>query len=512
VYTTQIVDLDRHRLLDVIEGRSRDVLGRWLSEQGDDWCDRIWLATLDPAAGYRNALEDHLPNATLVVDHFHAVRLANKAIDDVRRRVQQHTLGHRGRKADPLYRARRVLLTGYERLDEGRFEWMASLLRAGDPDGEVSAAWIAKELLRDVYSAVDETHARRRMIAFYIYCADAEVPELARLARTMSRWSEEIFAYHRTGHASNGRVENTHMLAEKTRRNAHGFTNLDNYRRRLIGRLGIKWHTQATARIRGRQPRFIHRVEPAIMGLAERHGIAVIEDASQAHGATVAGRPVGSFGTVAAFSCCQDKIITTGGEGGVITTADEDLLETMWSLRDHGRDRAAAMSKDHPPGYRWVYHSFGTNARMTEFQSALGSVQLHRLDDWLAARRTNAGILNRAAAGLPALRSTIPPDGIGHAYYKHYLFVRPERLKPGWDRDRVMLAIEAEGIPCHTGSCPELYLEQAFPPELRPAERLPVAKELGETSLMFMVHPTMEAADMADTAAAISKVMTQATA
>jgi dTDP-4-amino-4,6-dideoxygalactose transaminase len=251
---------------------------------------------------------------------------------------------------------------------------------------------------------------------------------------------------------------------------------------------------------------------PEIMELAGRHGIAVIEDASQAHGATVAGRPVGSFGTAAAFSCCQDKIITTGGEGGVITTADEELLEAMWSLRDHGRDRAAAMRDDHPPGYRWVYHSFGTNARMTEFQSALGSVQLERLDDWLAARRTNAGILNRAAADLPALRSTIPPHGIGHAYYKHYLFVRPERLRPGWDRDRVMLAIEAEGIPCYTGSCPELYLEQAFPTELRPAERLPVAKELGETSLMFMVHPTMEPADMADTAAAISKVMTQATA
>lgn len=251
---------------------------------------------------------------------------------------------------------------------------------------------------------------------------------------------------------------------------------------------------------------------PEIMELAGRHGIAVIEDASQAHGAMVAGRPVGSFGTAAAFSCCQDKIITTGGEGGVITTADEELLEAMWSLRDHGRDQAAAMRDDHPPGYRWVYHSFGTNARITEFQSALGSVQLERLDDWLAARRSNAGILNRAAADLPALRSTIPPDGIGHAYYKHYLFVRPERLKPGWDRDRVMLAIEAEGIPCYTGSCPELYLEQAFPPELRPAERLPVAEELGETSLMFMVHPTMEAADMADTAAAISKVMTQATA
>jgi transposase len=257
VYTTQIVDLDRHRLLDVIEGRSRNVLGNWLSQRGEQWCDRIRLATLDPAAGYRKALEEHLEGATLVVDHFHAIKLANTAIDDTRRRVQQQTLGHRGRKTDPLYRARRVLLTADERLSQDRFEWMATLLNVGDPDGEVSAAWVAKELLRDVYSAAGEAHARRRLVAFYIWCADAGVPEVARLARTVSRWSQQILAYHTTGRASNGRVENTHMLAEKIRRNAHGFTNINNYRRRLLGRLGIKWHTQPTARIRGRQPRFI---------------------------------------------------------------------------------------------------------------------------------------------------------------------------------------------------------------------------------------------------------------
>jgi transposase len=257
VFTTQIVDLDSHRILDVIAGRSKDVLGDWLDARGDDWCARIRLATLDPAAGYRRALEDHLPHVTLVVDHFHAVRLANQAIDDVRRRVQQHTLGHRGRKGEPLYRIRRILLTADERLSEDRFAWMQSMLAEGDPDGDVAAAWIAKELLRDVYRAVDEAHARRLMITFYTWCADADVPELRRLASTVSRWSEQIFAYHRTGGASNGRVENIHMLAEKIRRNSHGFTNHNNYRRRLIGRLGIKWHTQPTARIRGRQPRFI---------------------------------------------------------------------------------------------------------------------------------------------------------------------------------------------------------------------------------------------------------------
>ncbi|MCB2222660.1 MAG: DegT/DnrJ/EryC1/StrS family aminotransferase [Actinobacteria bacterium] len=251
---------------------------------------------------------------------------------------------------------------------------------------------------------------------------------------------------------------------------------------------------------------------PAINDLAAERGIAVVEDASQAHGATVEGRPVGSWGTVAAFSCCQDKIITTGGEGGVITTDDDALAERLWSLRDHGRDRAAAARDDHPPGYRWVYHSFGTNARMTEFQSALGLRQVGLLDEWLDTRRRNAAVLEAAAVEAPALRVAAPPEGIGHAYYKYYAFVRPERLRPGWDRDRVMLAVEAEGIPVYTGACPELYLEEAFPPALRPEERLPVARELGETSLMLMVHPTLSHTDMADAAEALLKVLDAATA
>jgi transposase len=257
VFTTQIVDLDRHRLLDVVEGRSRDVLASWLTERGAGWCSQITLATLDPAAGYRAALVEHLANATLVVDHFHAIKLANAAIDDTRRRVQHEQLGHRGRKSDPLYRARRVFLTGFDRLSDERIAWMFDMLAAGDPYGEVGAAIAAKELLREVYAARDLTHARRRLIVFFQHCADADVAELTRLARTVDRWSDEILAYHRTGRASNGRVENVHMLAEKTRRNAHGFVNHPNYRRRLIGRLGIKWATVPTRRIRGRQPRSV---------------------------------------------------------------------------------------------------------------------------------------------------------------------------------------------------------------------------------------------------------------
>lgn len=243
-YTTQIVDLERHQVLDVLEGRSRDVVGEGLSERGTDWCENIRLATLDPSAGYRRALEDHLPAATLVVDHWHCVRLANRAIDGVRRRVQNETLGHRGHKDDPLYRIRRVLLTGYERLTDTRFEWRCSMLAVGDPDGVVGAAFVAKELLREVFAALDEAHARRRMIAFYTFCADTDIAELTRLAHTVSRWAELIFNYHHTGRASNGRTENIHMLVEKVRRQAHGFRNLTNYRRRIIGRHGIKWHTQ----------------------------------------------------------------------------------------------------------------------------------------------------------------------------------------------------------------------------------------------------------------------------
>ena len=254
VFTTQIVDLDRHVLLDVIEGRSADVLGTWLAERGAEWCANITLATLDPAAGYRSALNTHLPNAVRVVDHFHAIKLANTATDDTRRRVQQETLGHRGRNGDPLYRGRRVFLTAWERLSDERLAWMLDVLATGDPYGELGAAIMAKELLREVYNARDVAHARRRLIVFFQHCADADTVELKRLAGTIDRWRPEILAYHATGGASNGRVENIHMLAEKIRRNAHGFSSHTNYRRRLLGRLGIKWATIPTRRIRGRQP------------------------------------------------------------------------------------------------------------------------------------------------------------------------------------------------------------------------------------------------------------------
>ncbi|GFE58631.1 DegT/DnrJ/EryC1/StrS aminotransferase family protein [Geobacter sp. AOG1] len=247
----------------------------------------------------------------------------------------------------------------------------------------------------------------------------------------------------------------------------------------------------------------------SIMELAREHGLKVIEDCAQCHGATYKGRPVGSLGNVAAFSFCQDKIMTTGGEGGMLTTNDPHLWERAWAFKDHGKSFDAVYNRQHAPGFRWLHESFGTNWRMTEMQSAIGRVQLRKLPEWTAARQRHAAILTEGLSQIPALRLTIPPPEIGHAYYKYYIFVRPEMLKDDWDRDRIMNAVAAEGIPCFSGSCSEIYREKAFD-GLRPAERLAVAKELGETSLMFLVHPTLCDEDMRDTVRAVEKVFNQA--
>ncbi|OGN79795.1 MAG: aminotransferase [Chloroflexi bacterium GWC2_49_37] len=243
----------------------------------------------------------------------------------------------------------------------------------------------------------------------------------------------------------------------------------------------------------------------SILKLARKHGIKVIEDCAQANGATYKGRPVGSLGDVAAFSFCQDKIITTGGEGGMLTTNNTALWKKAWEYKDHGKSFDAVYKKKHSPGFRWLHESFGTNWRLTEMQSAIGRIQLRKLPGWISARRRNAEKLNAAFINIPALRLNIPSTEIGHAYYKYYAFVRPERLKSGWNRDRILGAISAEGVPCFSGSCSEIYLEKAFK-GIRPAKRLPVAKTLGETSLMFLVHPTLSAVDIKDTIRAVSKV------
>ncbi|MCX7739867.1 MAG: DegT/DnrJ/EryC1/StrS family aminotransferase, partial [Meiothermus sp.] len=249
-----------------------------------------------------------------------------------------------------------------------------------------------------------------------------------------------------------------------------------------------------------------------IMALARRYNLWVIEDCAQAHGARYKGRSVGSIGHAGAWSFCQDKILTTGGEGGMLTLNDDALWERAWSFKDHGKSYDAVYRRQHPPGYRWLHEDFGTNWRMLEVQAAIGRVALRKLDAWVEKRRENAHYLSERFRQIPALRVPEVPADLYHAYYKYYVYVRPEMLKPGWNRDRIMLAVSEAGIPCSTGSCSEVYLEKAFTRRgWQPAERLPVAKELGETALMFLVHPTLGLEHMRAVADAVERVMEEAT-
>jgi transposase len=253
---TGFVDLDRHRLLDVVEGRTAQGVRGWLAARPAPWLGAIATVTLDPYAGYARGLADGLPHADLVVDHFHAVRLANAALDDVRRRVQQDTLGHRGRKGDPLYRIRRHLLVAHERLTDRGWARIDTALALGDPEGEVGAAYLAKELLREVYTSRSQPRARRRLERFYAHCAQADVIELGRLAATVRRWEHQILGWHRTG-LSNGPTEAMNLLVKKIKRVGHGFRNFQNYRLRLLLHCGVEWHTRPVATIRGREPRLV---------------------------------------------------------------------------------------------------------------------------------------------------------------------------------------------------------------------------------------------------------------
>jgi dTDP-4-amino-4,6-dideoxygalactose transaminase len=247
-----------------------------------------------------------------------------------------------------------------------------------------------------------------------------------------------------------------------------------------------------------------------IMELARQHDVKVIEDCAQSPGATYKGRRVGSLGHVAAFSFCQDKIITTGGEGGMLTTSDPEVWRKAWSYKDHGKSYDAVFGPHVGNGFRWLHDSFGTNWRMTELQSAIGRIQLRKLPFWLKKRRAHASFLTNEFMHIPALRVTVPSPEIEHAYYKYYVFIRPELLKQEWTRDRIQAEINAAGIPCYNGSCSEIYLEKAFPEHLRPPQRLRIAKELGETSLMFLVHPTLTAAHIKRTCTIVKKVFQEA--
>lgn len=262
-----------------------------------------------------------------------------------------------------------------------------------------------------------------------------------------------------------------------------------------------------------------------IMALAEEHKLKVIEDCAQAHGACYKGRPVGSIGDVAAWSFCQDKIMTTGGEGGMVTTNDRNLWSAMWSYKDHGKSWEAVYERKHPPGFRWLHESFGTNWRMIEMQAAIGRIQLRLMSNWTSARVRNATIISDALLPfssddgpirVPTFKCTSCSDAqclnrCEHAYYKFYAYVRPENLKPDWSRDRIVDEMTSYGVPCFQGSCSEVYLERAFDRTgWRPEPRLPIAKKLGETSLMFLVHPTLTNGEIEKTTAVLSAVLSRA--
>ena len=245
-----------------------------------------------------------------------------------------------------------------------------------------------------------------------------------------------------------------------------------------------------------------------LLELAHAHGIKVIEDCAQAQGATYKGRPVGSLGDVAAFSFCQDKIMTTGGEGGMLTTNDPEIWQKAWAYKDHGKDYDTVFCKEPGAGFRWLHHSFGTNWRMTEIQAAIGRIALRKVPDWVAVRRRHAAALTAMFRNIHGLRITEPPAEIAHAYYKYYAFVEPGTLPEFMSRDWLMTAITDVGIPCFSGSCSEIYREKAFVAAgLSPGKRLPVARRLGETSLMFLVHPTLTNDHIARTGTLVRAVM-----
>ncbi|MCH8538913.1 MAG: DegT/DnrJ/EryC1/StrS aminotransferase family protein, partial [Alkalimonas sp.] len=234
-----------------------------------------------------------------------------------------------------------------------------------------------------------------------------------------------------------------------------------------------------------------------IMALAKQHGFAVIEDCAQAHGARYKGRSVGSLGHIAAWSFCQDKIMTTGGEGGMVTMNDEQLWQRVWSLKDHGKSYEAVYQRQHPPGFRWLHDSFGHNWRMTEMQAVIGRLQLGKMASWRQQRQQHAALLDAVASQFQSLRLVKVPTDSQHAEYKHYFFVKPEALATGWNRDKLCQTMNERGVPCFQGSCSEVYLEKAFDDtSWRPADSLPHAKELGATSLMMLVHPSITEAQM----------------
>lgn len=233
-WSTQIVDVAAGKLLDVVEGRTAAGASGWLARQGPAWRANIAWATLDLSGPYRTVFDTMVPDAIQIADPFHVVRLANQRLDECRRRVQNQTLGHRGRKTDPLYRARRLLTKADERLQEKGRTKLLGLLEAGDPDGDVRSTWHAKELVRSIYDHTDPGVAFQFVTRLGADFQDPAYPiEVQSLGRTLTRWRHQIAAWHRSHH-SNGPTEAANNLLKRIKRTAFGFTNFRHYRVRVL--------------------------------------------------------------------------------------------------------------------------------------------------------------------------------------------------------------------------------------------------------------------------------------
>ena len=224
---------------------------------------------------------------------------------------------------------------------------------------------------------------------------------------------------------------------------------------------------------------------------------------------------MGSIGDVGAWSFCQDKIMTTGGEGGMVTTNNKNLWSKMWSFKDHGKNYDSVYNRTHPEGFRWLHESIGTNWRMMEIQAVLGRIQLEKMPVWHIARTANAARLKEVftQCGGNAIRvSDIPADsakdGTRHAWYKFYAFVDEKYLKPNWNRDRIVASISSKGVPCQQGTCSEIYLEKAFEGFTVPSpSALTAASELGSTSILMLVHPTLTKRSMDKACDVVARVL-----
>ena len=255
IYATGLIDLERHVVIDMVEGNSAADLRRWTEHADPAWLAGIKVVATDLAESFRAGLSPHLDHARRVADPFHVVRVGNRCVDQVRRRVQNDTLGHRGRKADPLYRIRKLLLTGSERLDQRGSDRMLLGLRVGDPHDELLGAWLAKESVRDVYLADTPSDAAILLDKAIAGCADDEVAEVRSLGTTLASWRTEILAHHDTG-ASNGPTEGLNLCVKKVKRCGHGFRSFEHYRLRvLLHAGGITWPERPQPpRIRTRSP------------------------------------------------------------------------------------------------------------------------------------------------------------------------------------------------------------------------------------------------------------------